>query len=297
MSTGYAVLITAKPQLTTEAGRYDACDSGGDGQLCRFRFNAELFFRELAFPDTFELIFVADSKGTVLFEDTPGRRRWRQWLRRSERVYRDSSADITPSIHLLNISDALKSGTSPGWSALSATSARTTLQLAGDSYQVYLQPAVTQGEPLIVGAAVRRSAVVRDALVVDFSFVAVLVFLVILSVFGLPFVKLASLDRRERFRLWDVTWLYLSTILLVALLTVAVWGLDGYWRWNEVADRGLEQLAATLERNFASEVQAVRNQLDEYQSSVEKDSQRTTLRRPARSGQFRPSGGARRQRR
>ena len=135
---------------------------------------------------------MANAKGKVLFQDAPARRRWRQWLRRGEQTLRDSGAGRCAQPRGGSLPDALEGG-SPAWTSLSAASTRASLRLGGVWHQAYLQPVIVNGELLVVGGVVPRSEVIRDALAFDSFFVAALVFLVLLGVFGFPFIKLASI--------------------------------------------------------------------------------------------------------
>jgi hypothetical protein len=255
------VAMSTKPLLSILAE--PANPHSGDGwRTFSFTFNAAALLDELTFLESIAVVFIADADGRILFEHAPAQRRWRRFLRWGEQRFRDAGADMPPALQIQRFSDVVAgTANAPSWAALSAASRRVTLQLGDVPYLVYVQPLAADGVPLVIGGAVPRSTVVRDALVIDSSFVAMLIFLLLLATFGFPFVKLASLDRRERFRLHDVTRLYLSTVALLVLMTFAALGLDGILRWRAVADEGLAQLAQNIAKAFTIEVGDVLSEL------------------------------------
>jgi hypothetical protein len=115
---------------------------------------------------------------------------------------------------------------------------------------------------------VPRASIVVDALALGTSMVGVMVLLVLFGLLGLPFIKLAVLDRRERFRRWDIVRLYSSSGALLVLLTCGSLALDGSLRWRAGADRGLREFAGRLEEQFVREVAAVRDQLVTYDQQL-----------------------------
>jgi hypothetical protein len=231
----------------------------------RFRFLTDRLLQELAFPDAFGLIFIADADGKVLYQAAPTQRRWLRHLRWGEQTFRDAHADRPPTLQIQDVREVL--GGEEPWKKLKSISSRTSLQFGGTWHQVYLQPLVLENgksKGLIVGGVVPTRVVVRDALALDTYLVAVLVFLLLLGVLGFPFLKLGFLDLHERFRLRDVNLLYLSTGALLVLFICAVLAIDGYKRWQATANQGLEAFTGDLERRFLGEVAAIRNQIEVY---------------------------------
>lgn len=239
------------------------------GDSSAFRYRIDRLMQELAFPDSFELIFVANAKGEVLYQDAPPQRRWLRFLRWGEQRFRDAHADRSPTLQIQNVQQSV--GGDAAWNKLRSVSSRATVELGGTLHQLYLQPLLLEnGEPieLVMGGAVPRSSIVRDALALGGPMLGILVFLVLLGLLGFPFVKLACLDQHERFSLRDIKLLYVSTGALLVLFTCASLALDGYLRWRNEADAGLGPLAAHLERRFLDEVEAIRDQLSEYDARV-----------------------------
>ena len=236
-----------------------------------FRFRADKVLRELAFPDSFGLIFIASNEGEILYQDAPGRRRWLRHLRWGEQTFRDANADRPPTLQIQNLQELVGTD-AERWKQLRSVSSRTRVEIGGTAHQLYLQPLVLEQDrqrvALVVGGAVPTTTIVRDAMALDTYLVAFLVFLLLLAVSGFPFVKLWVLSPNERFRLRDVIWLYLSTGALLVLMTCGVLALDGYNRWQAAADSGLEGLARNLESRFLAEVSALRDEVEEYDAKV-----------------------------
>ena len=235
-----------------------------------FQFRADLILRELSFPDSFGLIFIARDDGKVLYQESPSRRRWLRHLRWGEQQFRDSGADHYGSLTLDQLSDVFE-GSADAWKRLRAMSGRSTLSLGGQYHEMYFEPLVLEnGEKLnlVLGAAAPTESLVRQALAVDSYFLAAAVFVLLLALLGFPFVKLLSLDEHERFRLFDVTLLYLSTAALLALFTFAIQAVDGYIRWHNAAGSGLVQLAYRLEHDFMTEVGRIRGEIDGYDRTL-----------------------------
>jgi hypothetical protein len=242
---------------------------GGTGPSRRFRYRTDKLLQELAFSDAFALVFVTTDEGVVLFEDAPARRQWLRQLRWGEQTFRDAHVDRPPTLQIHNLQQLV--GGADAWKRLQSVSSRTTVSLAGVAYQLYLQPLALEGEHsmrLVVGAAVPRATVLQDALALGAPMVGVMAFLVLLALLGFPFVKLAVLDRHERFSRRDVILLYASSGALLVLFTCASLALDGYVRWNTEADRGLAPFASHLEERFREEVTAIRNQAAVYDALV-----------------------------
>ena len=253
----------------------------------RFSYRTDKVLQELAFSDSFSLIFVANDKGVVVAQDTPARRQWLRHLRWGEQAFRDSHLDRPPALQIHNIEQLV--GGAEAWQQLRSVTSRTTVSLGGVAHELYLQPLVLDDSgaaELIIGGAVPRVDIVRDALALGTSMVGVMSVVVLFGVLGFPFVKLAVLDRHERFRRRDIVLLYASSGALLVLFTCASLALDGYVRWHVEADRGLETFARQLEGRFVEEVTAIRDQMAEYDEHVSGWPQRDCTRWPVRANWY-----------
>jgi hypothetical protein len=258
------------PALGIDAVPAPASDEpAGSHDAIHFRFRTDVVLKELAFPDAFELIFVATDDGVVLYEEAPTQRRWLRYLRRGEQAFRDSHADAPPLLQIQNLQHIVGSD---AWNRLRSVSTRTRLQLGGVAHHLFFQPlSLDSGgvrKDLIVGGAVPTSVIVGDSLALDTGVVGLLAFLLLLIVLGFPFIKLMFLDPHERLRQRDINLLYLSSCALLVLLTCASLAWDGYVRWRADANAGLKDLAAGLGETFRREVTDIRDQLSEYDLHV-----------------------------
>ena len=188
-----------------------------------------------------------------------------------EQQFRDSGASQSGTLKLERLADVFGDDKASGWPRLRSMSGRASLRLAGQSHEIYLEPLVLENGKkvsLVLGGAVPTEALVRQALAVDSYFLATLVFLLLAVALGVGFVKLMSLDPRERFRLRDVMALYLSTAALLALVTFAIQGLDAYIRWHHVADEGLRKLSCQFEQAYLEEIAKIQRQVDSFDEQL-----------------------------
>ncbi len=263
-----------KATATTAQGlriQAERVTTAGPSATVEWKVRLDTLFAELAFSDAFELIFVADEAGKVLYQNTPRQREWRQLLRWGERTFEDTGARESGGLRIQDMPSLLGKDAVPGWGRLHAVSDRTTVSLGGQSQQLYVQP--VGGENgisvrLVLGALVPTQRVVRQALAVDTYFVALLVVVLLLALLGLPFLKLASMSAHERFQVRDVYALYLSCAALVTVATFIVMGYDTYLRWTREADTGLLAMADDLEARVTTEVRDIRDQLAGYDAAV-----------------------------
>ncbi|HEX4999065.1 MAG TPA: cache domain-containing protein [Terriglobia bacterium] len=242
----------------------------GQGTLASFEYLPGELLKDLSFPESFQFIFVAGDDGSILYQDDPAQRHWRRWLRWGEREFRDSAADSPGNIRIENLKETLSGDKDAEWSRIRSLSGRIPLDL-GAGYQAYLQPvplSASLHKTLLLGGAVQTMDLVRQAMAIDSYFIALLTILLMVGLFGFPFIKLIALDRRERFSMTDVYLLYLSSGALLALLTFVVIGWDSYGYWSSIADSGLQALAKDLSGHFEKEVSDLRDQVVEYDEQI-----------------------------
>ena len=184
--------------------------------------------QELAFPDSFGLIFVATEDGEGPVSGIA------------------DAAPVAPPSAMGRADVPRRARRSPA-GLISGTSPRSLGGTADDvepaaiGEQPVQCPARGHGAPALPPAAgagerqrtdpdrggrVPTRTIVRDALALDTYLVGVLVFLLLLGVLGFPFVKLAASMLTSAFGLRDIRLLYLSTGALLALSRA------GRWRWT-----------------------------------------------------------------
>lgn len=266
-------VVTSALAITgTASRRPDRGEAGPDGNAVTFEFQTGAMLRELPFPESFGLIFIADEAGQVLYQDAPSTQTWLTRLRWREREYRDSGAGRHESLKLRTLASVFGDDGVSGWPRLRSMSGRTTLPLGGQYHEVYLEPLTIENRDrtvsLLLGGAVPTETIVRRALAIDTYFLVVIVLVLLVALLGFPFVKLVALDARERFRLGDVMWLYTSTAALLAVATLGIQAIDASARWERAADDGLARLGGEVERAFLQEIAAIRRQADIYDEVV-----------------------------
>jgi hypothetical protein len=288
-NVGWAAFSKIEPTVTPALG----IEASGGESLVRFRFLTDTLLKELAIPDAFSLIFVATEDGRILYQDAPVRRRWLRRLRWGEQTFRDASAERPPIFQVQDLQEVLGGGET--WKQLRSVSSQTRIRIGGSMHQLYLHPLVLENGKrtnLVIGGAVPTTLLIRDALALNTYLLGVLVFLLLLGVLGFPFVKLASLDPRERFRLRDIHLLYLSTGALLVLVTCALLALDGYVRWHTVADDGLKAVAGDLEWRLRREITEIRDQVAVYDSDVSQLQNSSCEQWPVRTNWFQDTESA-----
>ncbi len=239
-------------------------DSTPAKPAAKFRVLLDFILAELAFPESFQLFFLADDKGDVIHWEAPTGRRWRRNLSWHENNFREPAPAEREDLVIANLQELLGKDPTPGFAQLSSAGSRLSLELGGVKQAVYLQPVKLNGKRALMGGVVPATELLRSALEVDTYMTALLLFVLFAGVLAIPFVKLVSLDRRERFRQGDIRALYLSSGALMILGIFAVLARDGYCRFRDEADRGLQVLADDLSKRFADEIAVGVRQLDQF---------------------------------
>jgi hypothetical protein len=229
-----------------------------------FRFTNDALLSDLPFVGRFERVFVVNNSGTVVYQEEPGVRQRLQRLRWGERGFRDANAGLSRGLRVESMAELLGRTGGPSWQRLKAASDRASAQLGGTRFELYTHP-ITMGDgrsdDLVLVGVVPVSTVIREALALDTSLLAPLVFIALVSALGIPIIKLVSLGAHERFRMRDVKSLSVSCAALLIVLTFGVLAADVYQRWGARADEGLIQLAEDLGDKFLAEIADVRRAL------------------------------------
>jgi hypothetical protein len=248
-----------QPHVSIEEGGVTIRATAEGGRQVSWRFGAATILTDLTLTDTFPFVFLADSQGKVLYQATPGLRRWERLLRWGDLQFRDSAAGETQGPRIQDLTKVVKAD--PDWGNLQAVTGRTTVTVGGQWHQLYTQPVATgsgNGPGLVLGALMPSRDIARQAFALDSYFMAFLVVALLLGALGVPFVKLASMSAHERFRMRDVYWLYASCASLLMLATFTLFGVDAYARWSRASDDGLAATATHLAGQIADEVSDLR---------------------------------------
>lgn len=235
-----------------------------------FRLRLDRVLAELAFPDSFQLVFLATDQGAIIYQESPASRRLRRQLSWHEENLREPVPGEADGLAIANVKDILGKDHQPDFTQLSAAGSHFRIDVGGVSQEIYVQPVKLNGHKAVMGGVVQSAELFRRALEVDTYLVAVLVFLFLMGLLGTPFVKLIALDRRERFTLGDVRSLYLSSGALLLLGVFSVLALDGYFRFAHDADEGLKDLAGNLSKNLAAEMGEAVKQLHDFDERAAK---------------------------
>jgi hypothetical protein len=255
--------------------RLVACRGGLQivGIHATFRIRAANLLQELPFPESFHTLALLNQEGIVLLTaDLQQPVRLRQ-LRLGERAAREPAFADEPPLILVDLKSALTAGAvKPGFDEARSSSSRLRAQLAGTSYQIYIQPLrlldADKNQLLLLG--LRPTAdVLRQSLALDTYFLAFLLLLIVGLCLSYPFLKLWGLNRRERFRVHDLLFLFLSTGALLALGVTVTLAVDGYIRYQAMAAEILPELHAKLERDLVLELRAARRQLLAYDNCTD----------------------------
>lgn len=78
-----------------------------------FRFQTDILMKELSFPESFDLIVLADAEGHPLYQEAPTRQRWLHLLRWAEQTFRDSSAAETNGPRVQNLTSLFRKDADP----------------------------------------------------------------------------------------------------------------------------------------------------------------------------------------
>ncbi len=233
-----------------------------------FQVQLDRILDQLAFPEAFQLVFVTTAEGQVIHQESQASSRWRHNLSWQEEKLREPTPGEDEDIVIANLKDLLGSDAKPSFAQLSSAGSHFSLTLGGARQEIYLQPVNFGGQKAVIGGVAPTGELLRRALQVDTYLIALLVFAFFAGVLGKPFVKFFALDPRERFRLKDLRGLYLSSGALLLLGLFAVLAIDGYCRFRQKADAGLEQLATSLASSLGEEIREGVAQLAKYDETA-----------------------------
>jgi hypothetical protein len=219
----------------------------------KFTVLLDVIVAELAPPDLFRLVFVAQKEGEIIHQEAPRSRLWRSRLSWHEQTFRERTPGEGEGVTITNLGSLFDDSEKPSFEQITSGGSRFGISLGGQWEEVYMQPILIGETKLLIGGLVPKWELLQRALHVETYAVTALVFVFFAVLFGFPFLKLYFLDRRERFRLLDAFLLYLGSGALLVLFIFAVLALDGYLRFGEMADRGLEQMSRELSQRLAAE--------------------------------------------
>jgi hypothetical protein len=244
-----------------------------------FEVNFEAILKELDLPESFELYFIADSKGRIVHGGSSDHLRplrqggWLNELIAGENTEPGSARRIRELANLTEVASNKKP-----FEQFKGGTTELRIDLAGAAHYLYVQP-LNLGLPddekegsggWFLGGAASYDDVLRRSFAVDSYLLFGLVLIVILGFLGWPFLKILLIDARERFRPVDVYELLFSAVALAALLIVLGLSWDAYSRLKRESDTTMKTLADNLSRNLLSEIKEARTELENYDQIAEK---------------------------
>lgn len=118
----------------------------------------------------------------------------------------------------------------------------------------------------VVCGLVQGSHFRREAWAFPYTWLIVVVFLIMVIALSWPFLKLHFIGRKDRLKLADVYWLFFSLLIGSAVLTLFMLFAVGYIRSEYVLDNQLKQFSDQVNKNFELEIQSILAQLDQLES-------------------------------
>ena len=239
-----------------------------------FRFRSEKLLAELTFPASFRTLALVKDSGEVIASMPVQGNAWRRRLRFNETRNREDRFGDDPAWPAVDLKAAMDGRAGKEvFKSLGGAASRTRTEIGGTTYELYLQPLRLRtggAERIYLAGLTPSSAVLRQAMAMDtFLLAAACLALAILMV-GMPFVKLFVLHARERFRVFDLKSLYISTGALLTLATTVLMTASGYLSFETAAESIQQELHRSLAQKFTAELREARAQLDSFNAACAK---------------------------
>jgi hypothetical protein len=275
-----AYLKVAEDGLIIEASSNLKSSKTKQMEALQFRVDLDKILGELVVGNGFDYLFVADEKGQVLFQTRYGeRKRWIDKLRWTDRQARDESIKTSEPIRLDNIAGLTGSPRADSAAKMASTTSGYQVEIAGEKYQLYLQPLTSlveietkSGSPeskaIIVGGLVNSRASFAEALSVDPRIAWGLAILAGLGLLAWPIVKLHVLAPTERFTFADFYLLQLSVSAILGISVVVLLDIENYSRLQADREKYLEDRGTQLADEAAAELVKSMTQLSAYDSAL-----------------------------
>jgi hypothetical protein len=246
--------------------------SGRKAATVGIKVNLEKILRGLPLDREFDHLFVADeNEDVILHYEPPWFGKIRSGLRihnlgqllpreQADRSDRDES--ITEAAGIRRLGEALFGAE----------------EVRNEEYRFYSQPLQLELyqqdglAPVVktwklyglvpIDRTLRQAAGIAPAIVLG------LILVLIVAVLAIPFLKLAFMDRRERFRHWDAYLLALGTFCVLQLCGIILVALDANLHLREQAEESLERLADSVDGALESSLRSLREQLQHYDTQL-----------------------------
>ena len=153
------------------------------------------------------------------------------------------------------------------------------VKLAGEVYKLFIQPIELplfragsdrkHGIQWLACGLVRASDFRNESWSISYTLLIVFGFLTALVALSWPFIKLASLGKKDNFRPMDAYFLVLSTVIIAAMLTFFMLFVYSYSSAEARLDGRMQEFAKEIRRNFNKELDAALRELDELNANSE----------------------------
>lgn len=233
-----------------------------------FRFQTELLLSELTFPASFRTVGLVKESGEIILSMPAQSGTWRRRLPFNDVRYREGRFGDNPAWPAVDLKAAIDGRAGKElFKTFAGAASRTRAEIGGTSFEIYLQPLRLQTDKTqriyLVGLT-PSAAVIRQALAMDTTLLALACLAVAILIFGMPFVKLWILEACERFRVVDLKALYISTGALLTLITTVLLSLDAYFSYEAMAKAKQIEIHRFLTEKFTAELREARVQLKDF---------------------------------
>ncbi|MDN3515478.1 MAG: cache domain-containing protein [Candidatus Brocadia sp.] len=165
-----------------------------------------------------------------------------------------------------------KEGKEINFKSINSSTSLRDVRLAGANYKLFLQPVqlslsagVSQGDEKIlkwtVCGLVRSHRFISESLAISYTIMVGFIFLVLIAILGLPFIKLWFMGLKDRLRMSDICFLVFSALAGSALLTLVLLDAYIYVDLGNKSDAQLKAFSDEICKNFKEEVKDVLKEL------------------------------------
>jgi len=273
-------------RLTPPKAQSQASDEPCSGELPDLTVCATIDFAPLvrpAFRDLeegfFDDVLFVDSQGNVLYQQSPGGFRIQNLAALATQsssglggFFSKSSSQSAPSAQSESGGAAAAPSPHPAsFFSLSQYSSETEIELAGTTYQLFIQPlpvSLRQGkqERRLLLCGLRTVSHSRgQSLAVPYNYMIWCV-LIALTIFALgwPLLKLMYMNSKERLQARHILYLIFSILLATASVTLIALNASYKLTCDESSENELRQLADQLNRNIKGELHRALTTLDKF---------------------------------
>jgi hypothetical protein len=281
-SGGLAVVGRGNLGKTEEDQKKEEGQKKEKNQFCRaYEIQMDRVLDDLPINPAFEYLLIANEKGDVVLENRRGTRH--QWFEALDWVEKNRDTELSTAaseLRVRNLGGLPLSGEGESkFEELQLSSRFIEVRLAGRDYELFSQPIRLEVYDdkrelmtvtwVLCGLVSSRYAAAQALLASPFL---TLILALVLG-FGLltwPFIKLALLTRRERFKFSDAALLVIATSWILGLSTILLLARDNSARVDDLASGDLRQLATAVKKSLFADLRKMYGQLKKYDGEFHK---------------------------